>query len=171
MAAFSGRVIGTLPRPFSDNARGSAGPRIRARMHYALRCRAHPPLGSWLSARERSRYPEPWEHAVFEAGHGGNPFAGEGKDVKADPVADAGRGVQVGSERRMTVGSRAHEVEPPPRAEDASAEAGHDVSARVFEGHRWHRDEDVVRQKGHQRVEIGGLVRADELRHERILGG
>jgi len=55
MAAFSGRVIGTLPRPFSDNARGSAGPRIRARMHYALRCRAHPPLGSWLSAGERSR--------------------------------------------------------------------------------------------------------------------
>jgi hypothetical protein len=28
-------------------------------------------------------------------------------------VADAGRGAQVGSERRLTVGSRPHEVEPP----------------------------------------------------------
>jgi hypothetical protein len=52
-----------------------------------------------------------------------------------------------------------------------AAEAGHDVSAFVFEGHRWHRDEDVIRQKGHERVEIGGLPRADELRHDRILGG
>jgi len=39
-------------------------------------------------------------------------------------VADAGRGAQVGSERRLTVGSRPHEVEPPARAEDAGAEAG-----------------------------------------------
>jgi hypothetical protein len=38
-------------------------------------------------------------------------------------VADAGRGPQVSSERRLTVGSRAHEVEPPPRAEDVGAEA------------------------------------------------
>jgi hypothetical protein len=35
----------------------------------------HP--GSWLSAREGSRQPEPWEHLVFEAGHGGDSVAGE----------------------------------------------------------------------------------------------
>jgi hypothetical protein len=63
-------------------------------------------------------------------------------------VADAGRGVQVGSERRLTVRSRPHEVEPPARAEDSGAEAGYEVSAFVFEGHRWHRDEDIIRQKG-----------------------
>ena len=82
------------------------------------------------------------------------------------PVADA----QVGAEGRLSVGSRAHEVEPSTRAEQAGAEAGHDVSTLVFEGHRWHRHEDVVSQKGHQRVEIGGLVRADEPLHDRILG-
>src|SRR6266851_782182 len=159
----------THPRPFSDNARGSAGPRIRARMHYALRCRAHPPLGSWLSARERSRQPEPWEHAVFEAGHGGDPVAGEGKDVDADPVADAVEGAQVGPKRWLTVGTRPHEFEPPARAQDTGAETSNDISALVLEWHRWHRDEDVVRQKRHQRVEIGGLPRAYELHHGRIL--
>src|SRR5260370_3700568 len=99
MAAFSGRVIGTLPRPFSDNARGSAGPRIRARMHYALRCRAHPPLGSWLSARERSREPEPSRHAVIETGHCADPGAGEGEGREADPLA-AGRLVAAGGPAR-----------------------------------------------------------------------
>ena len=33
-----------------------------------------------LSVRERSRQPEPCEHAVVEAGHGANPVAGEGGD-------------------------------------------------------------------------------------------
>ncbi len=86
-------------------------------------------------------------------------------------MADAGRGAQVCSERRLAVGSRPYEVEPSARVEEVGKEAGHDVSALVFERHRWHRDENVVRQKGHQRVEIGGLVRADELRDHRILGG
>src|ERR1700732_3753192 len=90
-----------------------------------------------LSARERSREPEPWERAVLEAGHGADPVAGEGEDVEAGPVADAGRGAQVGSEGRLTVGSRRHQVEPAARVEQAGAEAGHDVSALVFEGHRW----------------------------------
>jgi AcrR family transcriptional regulator len=40
-----------------------------------FRCRAPPPLGSWLSAGERSRQPEPAEHAVVEAGHGADPVA------------------------------------------------------------------------------------------------
>lgn len=56
-------------------------------------------------------------------------------------------------------------------AEDAGVEAGDDVSALVFEGHRWHRDEDVLGQQSHQRVEVGGLPRLDELRHDRLLGG
>ena len=93
------------------------------------------------------------------------------RTIEAGPVADAVGGAQVGAERRLTVGSRRHEVEPAARAEDAGAEAGHDVSALVFERHRRHRHEDVVGQQGHQRVEIGGLPRADELRHDRILGG
>ena len=47
MAVFSGRVIGTLILGhFLTTRAGSAGPRIRARMHHALRCRAHPPLGA-----------------------------------------------------------------------------------------------------------------------------
>ena len=47
-------------------------------------------------------------------------------DEEADPVAGAGRTAQVGSESDLTVGARPHEVEPPARAEDAGAEAGHD---------------------------------------------
>jgi hypothetical protein len=70
-----------------------------------------------------------------------------GEDVEAHPVADAVGGAQVGPERRLTVGSRPHEVD--------LRQTGNDVWALVFEGYRWHRDEDVVRQKSHQRVEIG----------------
>jgi hypothetical protein len=84
---------------------------------------------------------------LSKAGDGADPVAGEGEDDEADPVADAGRGAQVGSERWLTVGSCRDEVEPSARAEDARAEAGHDVSALVCEGHRWHGDKDVVREK------------------------
>src|SRR5262249_58566605 len=97
--------------------------------------------------------------------------AGEGKDEHAGSVADAGGTAEVGTEGRLTVGSRRDEVESPAWAEDAGAEAGDDVTALVFEGHRWHRHEDVVGQQGHDRVEIRGLVGADELCHERVLGG
>ncbi len=49
MAVFSGRVIGTLILGhFLTTRTRRPAPRIRARMHYALRCRAHPLLGSWL---------------------------------------------------------------------------------------------------------------------------
>jgi len=48
-------------------------------------------LGSWLSIRERRRQLEPWEHTVFETGHGADPVAGEGEDEEPDPVTDAGR--------------------------------------------------------------------------------
>jgi NAD(P)-dependent dehydrogenase (short-subunit alcohol dehydrogenase family) len=84
-------------------------------------------------------------------------------------VPDPGCGAQVGAERRLTVGSRRHEVEPPARAEEAGAEAGHDVSPLVFERHRWHRDENVVREKGHERVEIGGPAMAAEEALTRVL--
>src|SRR5438270_2171374 len=104
-----------------------------------------------LSARERSRQPEGWEDAVLEAGHGAYPVTGEGEDVEAHPVADATGRAQIGSERRLAVGSCRHEVKPPPRGEDVGAEASYEVSAHVFEGHRWHRDEDIVGQEGHQR--------------------
>ena len=39
-----------------------------------------PPLESWLSARQRSRQPEPGEHAGLKAGHGADPVAGQGED-------------------------------------------------------------------------------------------
>jgi hypothetical protein len=86
-------------------------------------------------------------------------------------MADAGGDAQVGPERRLTIGSRRHEVNPPARAEDAGEEAGHDVAALVFEGNRWHGEVDVVGDQGDQRVQIPGLVGADERCHERLLGG
>jgi hypothetical protein len=82
-----------------------------------------------LPAPERSRQPEPWEHTVLETGQGTDQIPGEGEDVEAHPVADAVGGARVCSERRLTVSSRRHEVEPPARSEDAGAEAGHDVTA------------------------------------------
>src|SRR6266508_3610103 len=63
-------------------------------------------LGSCLSARKRSRQPEPWEHAAVEAGEGADPVAGEGEDEQAGSMADAGGGAKVGPERRLTVGTR-----------------------------------------------------------------
>jgi hypothetical protein len=42
----------------------------------------------------------------------GYPVAGQPEDIGANPVADAGKDVQVRSERRLTVGSRPHEIEP-----------------------------------------------------------
>src|SRR5262249_46289002 len=44
-------------------------------------------------------------------------------------------------------GPRGDEVEPAARAEQAGAEAGHDIPALVLEGHRRHRDENVVGQQ------------------------
>jgi hypothetical protein len=50
--------------------------------------------------------PEPWEHAVLEAGHGADPVAGEGEDDEAGPMADtAGGRAQVNPERRLTIRS------------------------------------------------------------------
>src|ERR1017187_9293481 len=103
-------------------------------------------MGGWLSAPKRSREGEPREHAVVEAGHGADPVAGEGEHVEAGPVADAGSGAQVSPERRLAVGSRRDKVESTARAEQAGAEAGHHVAAFVFEGDRWHGDENVVCQ-------------------------
>src|SRR4029453_5865805 len=125
----------------------------------------------WLSALERSRQPEPWEQAVVEAGHGADPVAAEGEDDEADPVADAARGAQVGSERRLTVGSRRAPGGARALTEDAGEQAGHDVAALVFEGNRWDGDEDIVGEQGDQSVQIPGLVRADERRPDRLLGG
>ena len=42
-----------------------------------------------LSARERSGQIEPWDHAVFKAGHGGDLVATKREYIEADPVANA----------------------------------------------------------------------------------
>jgi carboxymethylenebutenolidase len=47
--------------------------------------------GRELSARQRSRQPEPRQHAGLETDHGADPVAAEGQDVQADPVPDAVR--------------------------------------------------------------------------------
>ena len=71
--------------------RPESGRRGRLRRATA-RCAGHSGgRGTGLSARERSRQPEPWEDAVIEAGHGADPLAGEGEHVEAGPLADAGR--------------------------------------------------------------------------------
>jgi hypothetical protein len=58
-----------------------------------------------LSVRKRLQQLEPSEHAALEAGHGADPVAAEGEDEEPNPVADAGGAAQIGSERRLTVGS------------------------------------------------------------------
>ena len=83
-------------------------------------------------AWERSRQPEPWEHAVVEASHGADPIAGESEDEEAGPMADACGGAKVGPERRLTIRPRRHEVVPP-AAHDAGAETGNDLAAVIFE--------------------------------------
>jgi hypothetical protein len=86
-------------------------------------------------------------------------------------VAHPGACPQVCAEGRLTIGSRRHEGEAPAGAKETGAERGHDITALVLEGHRWHRDEHLVRQQAHQGVEIGGLVSVDELCDDRLLGG
>jgi hypothetical protein len=49
------------------------------------------------------------------------------------------------------------------RADDAGVEAGRGVAALVLEGNWWHGDEDVGGEQGDQRVDVGGVVRPDEL--------
>ena len=47
------------------------------------------PIDTSLPARERSGQIEPWDHAVFKAGHGGDLVATEREYIEADPVANA----------------------------------------------------------------------------------
>src|SRR5215471_18543584 len=91
-------------------------PDIRSRSFAAFTSAMQSALGSCLSVWERSRQPEPWEHAVVEAGAGADPVAGEGEDDEADRMADAGGGAKVGPERRLAIGSRRDEVKPSTRA-------------------------------------------------------
>ena len=117
------------------------------------------------------RKPEPWVHVVLEASHGADPVAGEGEDEHAGAVADAIGTAEVGAEGWLAVSSRRDEVESPAWAEDAGAEAGDDISPLVFEGHGWHRHEDVVGEQGDDGVEVRGLVGVDERGDEGSFGG
>src|SRR6516164_4655840 len=97
------------------------------------RCRSLSLLQGWSPGRERSRQPEPRQHAGLEAGHAADPVAGQGEHVEAGRVADSGRAAQIGPERGLAVGSGRYEVEPAARAELAGPVAGHGVSALVSE--------------------------------------
>src|SRR5215207_3476600 len=123
------------------------------------------------SGRERSRQPERREHALVEVGDRPDPVAGEGEDVEPGPVAEAAAGAQVDPERQLTVGPRRHEVPPPARAPGAGQEARHSVAAVIFEGDRWHGEAGIGGEQGDQRVDVAGVVGADELGHEGPLGG
>ena len=80
-------------------------------------------------------------------------------------------GTNVEPERQLTIRPRRHEVISRTAPEDAGVEAGHDVAAVVFEGNWWHGDEDIGGEQGDQCVDVAGLVGADELCHQRLLGG
>ena len=100
-----------------------------------------------------------------------DPVAGEREDEQPGAVADRRR-ARAGRRRtpvdrwlasgRGRTGGRARRMPAQKR--------GHDVAALVLERHRRHRHEDVVGQQGDDRVEVGRLVGADELGHERLLG-
>ena len=113
------------------------------------------------AARERSRQPEPWEHAVLEAGHGADPVAGEGEDEEADAVADAGR-ARAGRPRtpadRWLASARGRTSGPAPKM--LAQKRATTSRPSYSKGIGGIEIEDVVGQQGHQRVEIGGLVRA-----------
>jgi len=70
------------PRPFSDTARGSAAPGIRARMHYALRC-AHITVGAGYRLGS-DRVARTWT-TLFSKRVMRRFGRGEGKDVEATP--------------------------------------------------------------------------------------
>src|ERR1700687_2686640 len=125
-----------------------------------------------LLAGERARQPERWEDVVVETGHGADPVAGEGEDEQAGAVADAaGGGAQVGAESQLTIRPRRHEVISRTAAEDAGVEAGYDVAALVFEGYWWHGYADIGGEQRDKRLDVAGLVGADELCHQRLLRG
>src|SRR5262249_23391184 len=97
---------------------------------------------------------EPAEHTAVKAGHDADPIAGEAENEKAGPVADAsGGGTKVGSERRLTVRPRRHEVVRSV-AHETGTEARHDVAAAVLEGNGRHGHADIGGEQGDQRVDI-----------------
>ena len=65
-------------------------------------------------------------------------------------MTDAGRGAEVSPERRLTVGSRRHEVEPPARAASCSRRSESRRHGPRIRGERWHREEDIVGEQGDQ---------------------
>jgi hypothetical protein len=75
------------------------------------------------------------------------------------------------AESRLPVGPRSHEVVPSARTEEKRAEADYQIPALIFKGHRRHRYEGVVRQKGHQRTQIRGLPGVRKFGDDCVLGG
>ena len=85
-------------------------------------------------------------------------------------MADAaGGGAKIGSERRLPIRPRRHEVVRS-AAQETGAEAGHDVAAVVFERYGRHGHADIGGEQGHQGVDITRLPCANELCEERTLG-
>lgn len=70
----------------------------------------------------------------LDARHRGDARATEREHIETHAygrAADAGRGSQVHSERRLPVGSRRHELESAARGEDAGAEERREISTFV----------------------------------------
>src|SRR5262249_8958131 len=132
-------------------------------LHAPSRPLPNPTPGGASFSWERLWEPEPWEHAVVEAGHGADPIPGEGEDEESGSVADAARGgAKIGAERRLTICLRRHKVMRS-MPEEAGQEAGRGVAAEVFEGNRRHRDAHIGGEQGHQPVDVTGLPCANEL--------
>ena len=75
--------------------------------------------------------------------------------MQSDALSRSGSRAEVGSERRLTIGSRWYELESAPCLEDTGAEPTSEVTPLVFVRDRRHRDEDVVGQQRHYRVYVG----------------
>ena len=83
-----------------------------------------------------------------------DPVAGERENDEADSGTDAAGCAKVGPERRLAVGARRDEVEPPARAEDAREQRRRRIAALVFKRNRRHRNEHIVGEQRDQRIQI-----------------
>lgn len=78
--------------------------------------------------RQRAQQSELREHAALESTQGADSVAGEGDGDESAGTAAAVGAAHVGTEGRLAVGARAHELEPLARAEQDGEEAGYHLA-------------------------------------------